>query len=158
MLLIGLIAYMLYIRGKIRLVTLLSLPILAFYLSFVATITIISRQATFNPQYKLMLFWSYQAIASGEVDLTSQVLWNIVLFIPIGILLMLVLTCKYKWIIALVCGVILSSIIEVIQLITHRGLFEFDDIVHNSLGAMIGIGVYVVVLSLVKRLKRKKNN
>ncbi len=158
MLLIGLIAFMLYIRGKIRLVTLLSLPILAFYLSFVATITIISRQATINPQYKLMLFWSYQAIASGEVDLTSQVLWNIVLFIPIGILLMLVLTCKYKWIIALVCGVILSSIIEIIQLITHRGLFEFDDIVHNTLGAVVGVFAYTLVRLFAKRLKSKRNN
>ena len=149
---------MLYIRGKIRLVTLLSLPILAFYLSFVATITIISRQATINPQYKLMLFWSYQAIVSGEVDLTSQVLWNIVLFIPIGILLMLVLTCKYKWIIALVCGVILSSIIEVIQLITHRGLFEFDDIVHNTLGAAVGIGVYILVTIFAKQIKSTRIN
>ena len=33
----------------------------------------------------------------------------------------------------------MSCSIEIIQLVLHRGLFEFDDIIHNTLGVFIGI-------------------
>ena len=39
----------------------------------------------------------------------------------------------------LVIGFGTSSVIEILQLITCRGLFEFDDIVHNGLGCMSGV-------------------
>ena len=41
--------------------------------------------------------------------------------------------------------ILISAGIEIVQLITHRGLFEFDDIIHNTIGAVIG-AVIVVVL------------
>lgn len=96
-----------------------------------------------------MPFWSYRAILSGNTDLLSEVLWNVVLFIPIGILIMLLLTCKNKWVISIIIGSLLSTVIEVIQLISHRGLFEFDDIFHNTLGTVIGIGVFVLITRLL---------
>ena len=39
---------------------------------------------------------------------------------------------------ALAVGLLLSGTIEVSQYIFRRGLFELDDIIHNSLGCMIG--------------------
>lgn len=39
---------------------------------------------------------------------------------------------------ALAVGVLLSGMIEVSQFVFRRGLFELDDIIHNSLGCMIG--------------------
>ena len=41
--------------------------------------------------------------------------------------------------------------IELIQLLTRRGLFEFDDIIHNIVGAMIGFGIWVTA----KKVKQK---
>ena len=35
-------------------------------------------------------------------------------------------------------GIAVSSAIEISQLLLCRGLFEFDDIIHNSLGCMLG--------------------
>lgn len=35
-------------------------------------------------------------------------------------------------------GLVFSFFIEASQLVLHRGLFEWDDMIHNSLGAMIG--------------------
>ena len=80
--------------------------------------------------------------------MASEVFWNVVLFIPIGVLLMLLLTSKRKWLISVICGFVLTTAIELIQLIFHRGLFEFDDIFHNTLGTVIGIGIYVLVVKL----------
>lgn len=155
---VGLIAYALFRNGKINNRSFKVLPILSFYLSFVITITIIERLPSYNAQYNLVLFWSYQAIARGELGLISQVLWNIVLFIPIGLLLMLLLTNKHKYMFALLFGILHSILVEVVQLISHRGLFEFDDIVHNTLGAIIGMGIYIIVKSIKKRFMKDSNN
>ena len=38
----------------------------------------------------------------------------------------------------LLVGITVSSAIEISQLWFCRGLFEFDDIIHNSLGCMLG--------------------
>ena len=69
---------------------------------------------------------------------------------------MLVMTCKYKWMVSVVFGLLLSAAIEIIQFISHRGLFEFDDIVHNTLGVVIGIALYKIVSSIFKRLNVKR--
>ena len=45
---------------------------------------------------------------------------------------------KLKWWIGLLVGIAVSSAIEISQLLLCRGLFEFDDIIHNSLGCMLG--------------------
>ena len=45
---------------------------------------------------------------------------------------------KIKWCQALVVGILISAIIEFSQLIFMRGLFEWDDMIHNGLGCMIG--------------------
>lgn len=68
---------------------------------------------------------------------------------------MFILTCKRKGMISVVVGSLLSAFVEVVQLISHRGLFEFDDIVHNTLGVVIGIALYIIFSSIVKRLTLK---
>lgn len=150
---IGVVAYFFRRKGKINFITSITIPLLALYLSFVTTITIVSRQPTLFAQYNLLPFWSYKAIFNGIDILLAQVLWNVVLFIPIGILLMLILSCKHKCIISVAIGFLLSSLIEVLQLISHRGLFEFDDIVHNTLGTILGVSLYLLFCKIYKHLE-----
>jgi glycopeptide antibiotics resistance protein len=97
----------------------------------------------------LVPFWSYRAIAKGGGGIFPEVFWNLVLFIPIGILFMLFLTCKRKCVITVIIGFLLTTVIELIQLIFHRGYFEFDDIFHNTLGTVIGIGIYLIFVKLL---------
>ena len=43
-------------------------------------------------------------------------------------------------------GVLISAVIETSQLIFMRGLFEWDDMIHNGLGCMVGcLGVDRVI-------------
>ena len=65
-------------------------------------------------------------------------LLNILLLFPAGILLPGVTGRKLKWWMGLLVGIAVSSAIEISQLLLCRGLFEFDDIIHNSLGCMLG--------------------
>ena len=71
------------------------------------------------------------------------------LFIPIG--LMVSALIKRPWL-AVLIGVLMSAAIEVTQLLTHRGLFEFDDIIYNSVGAVIGFLLFL----LLRRLGRPR--
>ena len=52
---------------------------------------------------------------------------------------------------ALAVGVLLSGTIEVSQDVFRRGLFELDDIMHNSLGCMIGCMAANAVLTFLMR-------
>ena len=45
----------------------------------------------------------------------------------------------------------LSSAIEILQLILKKGLFEFDDIFHNTLGGIIGWAAVVTILRIKSR-------
>jgi len=71
--------------------------------------------------------------------LLSENFWNIVLFVPIGLLLSLLWKRRGT---VILTAVLFSAFLEVSQLVTRRGLFEFDDVIHNALGAVIGVLVY----------------
>ena len=45
----------------------------------------------------------------------------------------------------------ISVLIELAQLISYRGLFEFDDMIHNALGTAVGV---LLVLGLRRLLQR----
>lgn len=152
----ALITYVLYRNDRMKASTAIAIPLIAFYSAFVLTITLIDRIPTKRPRYELVLFWSYKAIQNGRSDLISEVFWNVVLFIPLGILFSLLLS-KRKWI-SIVLGMLLSAGIELTQLILHRGLFEFDDIFHNTLGTVIGLIVFLFVRKLLNVMIRTSEN
>lgn len=69
----------------------------------------------------------------------EQILTNVVVFVPVGVLAGRI----WRWK-GLLVAVGLSAAIEILQLITARGLCEFDDIIHNMIGAVIGIGIVMI--------------
>ena len=46
------------------------------------------------------------------------------------------------WKQALLSGFLFSDTKEVIQFVLRRGLFEFDDIIGNTFGVLIGVSIY----------------
>lgn len=68
---------------------------------------------------------------------------------------MILLTNRFRFVTALGSGLLISVCIEVVQLVFHRGLFEFDDMFHNTLGTLIGIGIFLFVSVVGKRLTGK---
>lgn len=64
---------------------------------------------------------------------------NIVLFIPIGVFLPL-LNTKYRRVSALTgATIIMIAVVELIQLLSRVGSFDVDDIILNTLGALLGL-------------------
>jgi len=113
------------------------------YLTLVFSLTIIARTPT-GHNYELMLFWSYIEIYKGNTIFIYDNILNVLMLMPLGVLLSVgfdQITCKQ----AALSGFLVSLIIEVMQLLTRRGLFEFDDILHNTLGCLLGYAIYKLI-------------
>jgi glycopeptide antibiotics resistance protein len=54
-----------------------------------------------------------------------------------------------------ILGGLFSSLIEITQYITRRGLLEFDDVLNNTFGAVIGV-VFIKIIILIKEYKDEK--
>lgn len=102
------------------------------------------------------LFWSYSAIRNGNVDLLAENFMNVVVFIPIGLLMGFLYREIRCWHVVLT-GIIISSIMETLQYITKRGFTEMDDVIHNTLGCIVGYGVFVMICYTKKYFIRREN-
>lgn len=76
----------------------------------------------------------------------NQILANVIMFVPVGVLTGLLWKWRGLW-----AAAGLSIFIEILQLITARGLCEFDDVIHNCLGAVVGILTVKVVVFISKK-------
>lgn len=120
------------------------------YLLLVFGSTVFTRMPG-ERQYQLEAFWSWKKILHyieqhGMVTgtgLLRENLLNIVMLFPAGMLLPFVFgnRGKIRWWHGLLFGIFISGCIEGLQLILCRGLFEFDDMIHNSLGCMAGCAI-----------------
>ena len=158
------IAVILLIHHRIIAVQAIAGLYLLTFLALVFSSTVFTRTPGIR-QYRLELFWSWKKILElgkcgklksvTEDGLLQENLLNILLLLPAGILLPGVFNREMKWWQGLLFGVMISSTIELCQLVLCRGLFEFDDIIHNSLGCMLGTLVGNKLLLLYRKRKDK---
>ena len=121
----------------------ISTALLGVTVALILWITILSREAligtpiTYRPLHALISFM--KEIQRGRIG--ANLLGNIILFIPFGFLLPCVTDWNRMWK-TVVTGIGFSLLIETIQLITSQGCFDFDDVILNSLGCVIGYGIH----------------
>ena len=84
-----------------------------------------------------------------------NLLGNIALFIPLGILIGVLYRGKKGIILSLLLGVILSLCYESIQYLYAIGEFDIDDILLNSLGSVLGNFTCIIVLFFNKVIMQK---
>jgi glycopeptide antibiotics resistance protein len=73
---------------------------------------------------------------------------NIILFIPVGFLLSALPERKTLWKV-LLFTLLISAIFEFVQLISGYGTCDVDDLFLNSIGGLIGYGVYILLVKLI---------
>ena len=104
--------------------------------------TVIFRPKSDEAVYNFKLFWSYtECLSSGIGILRPDIIMNILVFIPAGLLFSIAFG-KIKCGHAILVGCLISSSIELLQFFLHKGVSEFDDVLHNTLG--FAIGYYIV--------------
>ena len=118
--------------------------VLSGYIFFVVAVTLLIRSPE-DTRYELVLFWSWKVVfkrwplSEWRRNLLRQILLNIAMFIPIGFMIGRITGWK-----SILISFGFSLLIELTQLFTGRGLFEFDDLIHNTLGAAIGFGLLIL--------------
>lgn len=111
------------------------------YIVLIYCATVVFRSYSETVGHNLTLFWSYREIGNGKHDLLVENIMNVVAFVPVGLLLSYV-SRSSKWWMVLLIGFDISLSIELLQFLLKRGFSELDDVFHNTLGCLIGFGLY----------------
>lgn len=130
--------------------------------------TLLFRRVKANYQAEWSLLWSYReslafpdglkSLFRGTVEVTrpallEEIILNILLYIPMGYLLPTVFV-KLKPRDVVIIGFCCSLLTEVSQLVFRIGLFEFDDMLNNTLGCIVGLGMFLCIMR--GRVRQKK--
>ena len=108
--------------------------------------TILIRKPFIGQHFQPELFWSWRVWNVQR----GQIIANVIMFVPVGVLAGRI----WRWK-GLGFGVGLSCAVEMLQLITSRGLCEFDDVMHNAVGTVIGVGIVVAGKVVMKYQKQE---
>lgn len=129
--------------------------LLAEYVILIYCSTVICRKVSEGAVgHNFSPFWSYEAIKNGKENLIAENIMNAIVFIPVGIILGLLLRVKGSWLIALLLGLGVSVSIEAMQYFLKLGFSEVDDVMHNSLGCLIGFTFVSIINGIWSLYKR----
>lgn len=123
--------------------------LLVEYIFLLFCSTVIFRATGETRQYDFHPFWSYQAIQEGRDELLAENIMNVVAFIFVGLLIGIVFK-QMMWWKALMIGCGISVTIESLQFFFMRGFSEVDDVLHNTVGCLIGFGIISILRIIFK--------
>ncbi len=132
----------------------LKVILLLAYMGIILYETILFRPVYPYMQYELVPFWSYRLAYYGESYYISEILLNYLLYIPLGFLLKAVFW-RLKWWQCLLICLLSSCAIEVSQLVFRIGLFEWDDMIGNTLGGLIGFNIHVICNRIARTFRKR---
>lgn len=117
------------------------------YMFLVLCTTVFFREDTYQRRYMLQPLLTYKNLYSRRV---AEIIMNVIMFIPIGFFVGGALKKKHVWNVIGI-GIMLSFFIELTQLVSTRGVFSVDDIIHNTLGGVIGFLCFVLCYKCIRR-------
>lgn len=111
--------------------------------------TVIFRETRGESVISLVPLSSYFCIAENSYlkEVAVINLLNICMFLPVGFFL----KCGYRSVTykkVFLVGFIVSFFVELLQFTFSKGLCEVDDVIHNSLGCMVGYWIANLMLYL----------
>ena len=110
-----------------------SVLLLIEYVFLIFCSTVIFRTAGATRRYDFHPFWSYD-----RPELLVENIMNVIVFIPVGMILGSLLRVKGSWLVVLLIGCSISITIEALQFCFMKGFSEVDDVMHNTVGCLIG--------------------
>lgn len=118
------------------------------YCALVAYVTLYIRVGTFERGMQMIPFARVsRALASHSFEYMEHDILNAAMFVPMGILIPLMNSRVFnRFSYAFLFGMISSTAIETIQMVSHLGVFDIDDIIANVFGAVVGYMVCSVFI------------
>lgn len=128
----------------------------AAYIGLIIYATLFSREKSENAQgYSLIPFVTYHLARTENVEYYREAFMNVALFFPLGCFAYCFdVKDRKKWTVPIISAVVLSSIIELIQYLFKLGYAEVDDVIHNTLGVIIGILVCTLTGHFLKEARK----
>lgn len=126
---------------------------LAFlYLMIVTWIIVFKMQFSFEDLPKLrninLMPFGQSVIVNGKIEI-SEIIDNAIIFIPIGLYLSML---KKDWKIIKKIGMIasISLVFEMLQYILAIGATDITDLITNTSGGIVGLGIYQIGYRIFK--------
>lgn len=124
--------------------------VLYAFLFVVFATTVFSRPDYGFYDYELELFWSWRNVIEKQNRLLAiEIFLNMLILIPAGFLFPFAVP-RARFVHTFFFGLFCSGMIEVLQFVLQRGLFEWDDILHNVLGVCAGYGLFWIIRCIYK--------
>lgn len=119
------------------------LPVFLGCTAVILYLTVSTRDSSVNSTVCLMPFHSYREVLNGgNPEIYRSNFMNVILFYPSGLLGASLLPKKWPgWLRVLLVFVLLAGLslgVEYLQYVNEMGRAEIDDVIHNSLGALLG--------------------
>ena len=126
----------------------ISAVLLCCWLVLVIGLTSLSRGSNFVGSFNIDFLSGYiSAWNHWSISELQLIIFNMLMFAPLGFLLPLLWKRAEKLWIILTVSLSLTSLIEVIQLLTGTGIFELDDLFHNLIGSLFGYFCIMAILT-----------
>ena len=123
--------------------------LLLCYLGGLVAITFMNRVGNGMQMYQLYPFLAFwEAWNAFTLQVWLNPLLNIAMFVPLGMFLPLAAKTFRRWYWMLAAGAGISLIIEAAQYTLGRGQADVDDLICNTLGAMLGYCLCMLFVSL----------
>ncbi len=121
---------------------------LVLYFAFLFCAAFWDRGQFDSTWYSISLFASYrEAVISGDPIQWLNIVLNILLFVPLG-LLFASRSCPWReWRQAIPAGFAVSVLVELLQYLTKTGIADIDDVLNNGTGFLVGYFFWLFMLS-----------
>lgn len=141
----------------------ISISLLITYCFLVFATTVLARTSQSTASYDLTPFKLLQTKEWWtKHDHMLQIKANILMFVPIGFLMIQAgfkikgkITRVLFVILTVLTGFLFSVLIEYMQYKLHRGYCETDDVIHNTIGTVAGVVLYVIINRIVTELEER---
>lgn len=116
-------------------------------------ITTFSRGANFTGEINLSLFSGYvNAWNQWSYSEFQLIIFNMLMFSPLGFLLPYLTERGKRFSFVCLISFVTTLVIEILQFVSGRGIFELDDLFHNFIGSVFG---YFISSFLVACIQKK---
>lgn len=121
------------------------LMLFILYTLMIAYITIFSREEGHSTDVLLTFDSVREAIDTHSLEPLQHVILNAAMFIPLGMLFPLIrpgVLDKFSYVAPL--GMMMTTLIEATQMLLKKGQCDIEDIVANTLGAILGLVLFKI--------------
>lgn len=127
----------------------------SFYISQVIGITLLNRVMEEEPRFDLSIFDVYRIAFEGNHVFMTQLIANIIMFVPFGILLPICIESMNGYLKMITASFAFSLFIETTQLVTHTGVFEIPDLMNNTIGGFLGFFLFRIIRNIYIYFSKK---